>query len=181
MAFEILSAKIYTPFLGASIYVWTAILTVTLLGLAVGYRVGGYLSQKESSRYLSLSFFIAGILVFLSTNIANFFLPMFLTIEIKMAALFSGFVILFFPVLFMGIISPLIVKQLNTIFLKISQATGIVYSIGTIGGIVFVVATVYWLIPNMGVKQTSFLLGILLIFVGIVLTFLKFPAGNEKK
>ena len=40
MAYEIISSRIYTPHFGGTVYVWTSILTITLLGLALGYRHG---------------------------------------------------------------------------------------------------------------------------------------------
>ena len=39
---EILGAKMLSPFLGTSHFVWTAQIAVTLVALSVGYFVGGY-------------------------------------------------------------------------------------------------------------------------------------------
>jgi predicted membrane-bound spermidine synthase len=180
MAFEILSVKIYTPYLGNSIYVWTSILVVTLMGLAVGYRAGGFLASKESKSSLVYSFLLSGILIFCSTYTVQFFSPVFLSTGIKMASLIAGFVVLFFPVLLMGIVSPLIVNYLNSIYLKLSKSAGIVYSIGTLGGIVFVLATVYIFIPGIGVKNTSYLLGSLLMLTGLLMMLQKMPMAHEK-
>lgn len=169
MAFEVLSAKIYTPFLGASIYVWTSILTVTLIGLAAGYWIGGKLSLKSPKKYLQLSLVLAGILVFLSTYIAEGTLPSLLSMNVKTAAIISGFLILFFPVMFMGTVSPLIISALNLMQDKLSSATGLIFGIGTIGGIAFLLFTIFQLIPAIGVQMTSFVLGgCLLVSAGLV-------------
>jgi predicted membrane-bound spermidine synthase len=166
MAFEILSVKIYTPFLGASMYVWTSILAVTLLGLAVGYRAGGYFAGKDSKDMLAYSFLLSGLLVFLSTFTVKLFSPVFLNTGIKMASLLAGCIVLFFPVFFMGIISPMIVRNINKVYNDLARSTGIIYGTGTFGGIIFILVTVYFFIPVLGVKSTTFLLGTLLMIPG---------------
>lgn len=180
MAFEILSAKIYTPYLGSSIYVWTAILTVTLIGLALGYSIGGKWTLGEIKKKLIYSFLIAGLLVVLSTFIAEGTLPSLIGMSVKGASIVAGFLILFVPVFFMGTISPLIIGTLNNAGKNLSWSTGIVFGTGTVGGIIFLLITVFSLIPSIGVQMTSFILGsILLICAGIVSLLNLSP--NEQK
>lgn len=181
MAFEVLSIKIYTPYLGASIYVWTSILTVTLAGLACGYWAGGNLSKKESEKALTISFIASGLLIFFSTFIAKVLLPIFINLEIRLASLLSGFLILFFPMFFLGTISPMIVKFLNRFYMHLGKSTGLIYGTGTVGGIFFILITVYGFIPIVGVRSTSFLLGALLLFIGLMLFTFRFQLANEKK
>lgn len=181
MSFEVLSLKIYTPYLGSSIFVWTSVLTITLLGLACGYWAGGILSKKNSKKNLILSFFASGLLIFFSTLIAKMFLPLLIDFEIRIASLLSGFLILFFPVFFLGTISPLIVKFLNIFYAHLGRSSGLIYGTGTVGGIFFIILTIYGLIPFLGVQFSSFLLGSLLLIVGLILTVFKFPLANEKE
>lgn len=64
MAVELLGAKLLAPFYGSSLYVWTAILSITLLGLTLGYHFGGRLSAKHATEErLILILSIAAILV----------------------------------------------------------------------------------------------------------------------
>src|SRR5205809_1718750 len=49
MAVELMGAKLVAPFYGGSLYVWTAVLTITVLGLTLGYYAGGRLSKKRPS------------------------------------------------------------------------------------------------------------------------------------
>jgi len=176
MAYEILSAKIYTPYLGASIYVWTSILTVTLIGLAVGYWIGGKWSLKNKKKYLTISLIGSGLLILLSTLIAKAALPSLLVSDVKTAAILAGFLILFFPVLLMGTVSPLIISELNNMKDKLSSATGLIFGLGTVGGIIFLLLTVFVLIPEIGVKMTSYLLGSLLLISAGLSTFIKFES-----
>ena len=44
MAVELLGAKLVAPFYGNSLYVWTAVLGISVLGLTAGYYFGGILA-----------------------------------------------------------------------------------------------------------------------------------------
>ena len=41
LALEILGTRILGPFYGVSLFLWSALITVTLIALSVGYAVGG--------------------------------------------------------------------------------------------------------------------------------------------
>jgi len=65
MTVELLGAKLLAPFYGSSLYVWTAILSITIIGLTLGYHFGGRLSAKHATEQrLILILSIAAILVF---------------------------------------------------------------------------------------------------------------------
>ena len=49
MAAELLGAKMLAPYFGTSLNVWSAVLAVTLGGLAMGYFVGGVFSEKKNT------------------------------------------------------------------------------------------------------------------------------------
>jgi predicted membrane-bound spermidine synthase len=41
MVIELLGTRLIAPFYGASLYVWTSLISVTMIALAIGYFVGG--------------------------------------------------------------------------------------------------------------------------------------------
>jgi hypothetical protein len=47
MALEILSFRLYAPYLGNSIYVWGTMISVVMLALAAGYAVGGWVADRS--------------------------------------------------------------------------------------------------------------------------------------
>ena len=56
LAIEILGTRILGPFYGVTLFLWSALITVTLLSLSVGYALGGRLADREASvRVLSLA------------------------------------------------------------------------------------------------------------------------------
>ena len=46
LGLEIVASRILTPFFGVSLNVWSSILAVTLIALAIGYKFGGFLSNR---------------------------------------------------------------------------------------------------------------------------------------
>ena len=67
MAVELLGAKLVAPFYGNSLYVWTAVLGITVLGLTVGYYFGGIISERYPSNkalfFIYMFAFLEGALV----------------------------------------------------------------------------------------------------------------------
>ena len=71
LSLELLASKILTPFFGVSLYIWTAILSVTLIFLAIGYQFGGWITSKIESQYYEELFifipFISSFFILVST------------------------------------------------------------------------------------------------------------------
>src|SRR5689334_24373061 len=68
MIVEILGAKMLSPYVGTSHFVWTAQITVTLVSLAVGYYLGGWLVDR-SPRLDRLFLIIASAAVYLCLSV----------------------------------------------------------------------------------------------------------------
>ena len=49
LALEILGTRILGPFYGVSLFLWSALITVTLAALSVGYAVGGRLADRGAT------------------------------------------------------------------------------------------------------------------------------------
>ena len=61
MVLEVLGSRVIGPFFGASLFVWTSLISITLLALALGYAVGGWLiDRRESATLLYLTLGAAG-------------------------------------------------------------------------------------------------------------------------
>ena len=53
LALELLASRIMTPYFGVSLYIWTCILSITLVALALGYWAGGGLPRASARRAAS--------------------------------------------------------------------------------------------------------------------------------
>src|ERR1700757_4043610 len=47
MVVEVMGSRVIGPFYGVSLFVWTSLITVTLVALAAGYVAGGYLADRK--------------------------------------------------------------------------------------------------------------------------------------
>src|SRR4026208_255383 len=50
LALELLASRILTPYFGVSLYIWSGILSITLISLALGYWAGGKLAGGKRER-----------------------------------------------------------------------------------------------------------------------------------
>ncbi len=176
LSYEIMAAKMYTPHIGATLYVWTSILTLTLIALALSYRFSHHFIERKKWKILPLSLLISGIYIIGVVFSRNAILPLTYAMEIKSASLFTGLLLLLIPVFFMGLTSPLISawltdNQIDKSTDKAGNFAGFVYGIGTLSGVLFTLLCLFVLMPTIGVNNTVILLGLMLILAGIVSYF----------
>lgn len=176
MAAELLGAKMMAPYFGASLYVWSAVMAITLGGLASGYFAGGILSEKENTaRLLFLVLVVAAIFTMLMPFIAGFAFGMFGSMSILPAVMLSSCMVLFPPVFLMGMVSPLIIKIISDYGTKPGRASGTVYAISTVGGILATFLFGFWIIPVFGLRIPAVITGCVL---GIIPSVLLLKKGN---
>ncbi len=178
MAVELCGAKLLSPLYGGSLFVWAAILAVTLGALAFGYYYGGVLSSKpESQQKLFTVVMIAAICIALMPFLASYVVPYISYIELKMAIILSASLLIFLPIFFLGCTTPLLVR-LNTVSAETAGLiSGKVYAISTVGGIVSTLLCGFFLIPSLGLKITLLAFAILL-FITAVLVLKIFKANS---
>ena len=79
LSLELIASRILAPFFGVSLYIWTAILSVTLAFLALGYQFGGWMTLKVEEKHhesllLSLPILSALFVFYLALLIQLFYL-----------------------------------------------------------------------------------------------------------
>ena len=172
MAVEIMSAKIIAPYFGNSIYVWAAVLATTLLGLAGGYFVGGNLSIKNNARKTLFKVsFIGAFLTIILPFTSTFILQNTLSLGLQLGTIIAAFFILFPIVFCFGMVSPLIIFLTSQQYKNSGKNASVVYTVSTVGGILFALLTGLYLVTTIGVQYSHFFIGGLL-FVTTLITFL---------
>lgn len=155
MLLETSSPLIVAPILGHSIIIWAAMICVSIGALAMGYFLGGYLSRKSRSESFVIKLFsfnalllFVGWLMMYYQNYSESELgtPFFTWMIVA--------VVLFIPLVLFGSTTPLIVAQLNEKFEADKAVVGRVYSISTMGGILFSLLAGYFFIPEIGIGDT---------------------------
>ncbi len=169
MVVEVLGSRVIGPFFGVSLFVWTSLITVTMVALATGYAIGGHWSDRRSSPdWLYGIIMVSGILEILVPVLKGPILQMSLPLGLRWGSLTSAF-LLFGPSLFLlGCVSPYVVKIAAREMHNIGRTVGSFYAISTVGSVIGTLLTGFVLIAYLGVNQIFLLTGALLIALAVV-------------
>lgn len=164
MVIEVLGSRIVGPLYGVSLFVWTSLITVTLVSLAGGYAVGGHLADRRGKTGdLYTIILAAGVLVLMVPLAKGPILKACLPLGLRGGAFVSS-LILFGPSLFLlGCISPYLIKVAAREVTRIGRTVGTFYALSTLGSVVGTVATGFFLIGALGINQTLLATGCALI------------------
>lgn len=166
MVIEVLGSRVVGPFFGVSLFVWTSIIAVSLLSLAVGYWIGGYLADhKDDPDILYFLILAAGLLTMVIPMIQVPVLKACLPLGLRWGALTST-TILFGPsLLLLGCVSPYLVKIATREFHHIGKTVGRFYALSTLGSVAGTMLAGFVLIVYMGIDKIFMLISILLVAI----------------
>ncbi len=155
MVTEIAGAKLVAPFYGNSLYVWAAVLGLTLGGLATGYFAGAFVSRRGPRHdVLYAIMLLAALLMALMPWTAAAIMAASTGLELRLGIVLSCLVFLLPPLVCFGMASPLIIRLLSVEDGSAGHVSGRVYAVSTLGGILFTVLVAFHTIPEIGLRQT---------------------------
>lgn len=172
MASELIAGKIIAPFYGSSLYVWTSVLGCTLGGLAAGYYIGGKLSRSHAGRTLILALLIPTLLLAFMHFISGAVLQATLHSAVQLGSLVSCLVLIFPLILCFGIVSPALIRLISGDEKNVGRAAGNIYAVSTAGGVLMTFAMGFYIIPELGIAASMYILTILL-SIATLLTLVK--------
>lgn len=168
LALEILGTRVLGPFYGVDIFLWSALIIVTLTALSLGYVLGGHWADKSPAlSRLCLSLTIAGLWTIGIPWLRHPVLSMTEVLGIRSAVLVSAFVLFFPPLVLLGMISPFVIKLRTASLQEVGRTTGNFFAISTIASVFSAIITGFYLIPNFGVSRLTVLVGFLLLVVAV--------------
>ena len=159
LALELLASRILTPYFGVSLYIWSGILSITLVSLAAGYWQGGRLANGKSGRVpapekLAYLFALMPAIAAIAIVVACLAYPYIFYRLAQLDLVFGAFaacgVLLFVPLFATSAMNPLLVA----ILLRRSKArddladagAGRVFFVSTLGSVAGVIVTAFGLI-----------------------------------
>ncbi len=170
MAAELLGAKMMAPFYGSSLYVWSAVMAITLGGLASGYFLGGIIAErKNNENNLYKILIIASVFTAVMPLTAQLAFLIFGKLPLLISVCISTLMLLFPPVFLMGMVSPLITSLLSNYINNSGRAAGTVYAVSTLGGIVATFLYGFYIIPEFGLKNPALVCGLILSVIPLVM------------
>jgi spermidine synthase len=169
LAIELLGTRILGPFYGVSIFLWSALISVTLIALSAGYFIGGSLADRfPSLPRLCVLVAAAGIWVVIIPLLKHPVLSLAETFGLRWAVLCSAFVLFFPPLALLGIISPYAVKLKTQSLDVVARSAGTLYAVSTLASVVAALVTGFYLIPNFGIVHLTMCVGIILLLTAVV-------------
>jgi spermidine synthase len=176
LALEILGTRIIGPFYGVSLFLWSALISVTLIALSAGYMIGGRLADKKKSlNTLALLIALPAMYILLLPFFRDFVMGLTGDFGLRTSVIISSFILFFPPLTFLGMVSPYVVKLRTETLEKLGTRAGDLYAVSTIGSVIAALFTGFILIPNIGVVRLTILIGILL----LILSSIVFMTGKS--
>lgn len=177
LALELLASRIMTPYFGVSLYIWTGILSITLVSLALGYWWGGRLAARSgpaTTRRLGLLFAImpalAGLAIIAACAIYPFAFHPLARWSLSGGAFAACMILLFLPLVATSAMNPLLVALLlqQQQQRKGDAGSGLVFFVSTLGSVAGVIITAFGLIPYVSNYTATLLVAVLLGMLSLV-------------
>jgi len=158
LGFEMVASRILTPLFGSGIYTWATIISIVVAGLMAGYFLGGILADRYPHFGLAAvikiisAFYLLGVYALAAGGLET----MINAIPNEITALFvGGFVICFPPLVVLGMYSPLSVRLMLRLPSDAGKISGGLFAISSLGNIVGILVTTFYLIPSVGTRAIT--------------------------
>ena len=164
LAVEILGTRILGPFYGVSLFLWSALITVTLAALSIGYAIGGrWADRGPMLSKICYAVGFAGLWLLLVPWLKYPVLTITEPFGLRVAVLFAALILFGIPLTLLGMVSPYAIRLKAARLAEVGRTAGDLYAISTVASVVAALLTGYFLIPNMGVQGLTAGIGIVLL------------------
>lgn len=170
MVIELLGTRMIAPFYGASIYVWSSLISVTMIALSTGYFIGGHWADRKQTG-LSLIIALAGLLTLLIPWATH---PILLaTDQLGLrAGAFTSALLLFSPSLtFLGMVSPFAIKLATKGLDAVGTSSGSIYAVSTIGSVIGTLLLGFFMFPKYGSREILIGAALLLLLLAMAVAY----------
>ncbi len=166
MIVEILGAKMLSPYVGLSHFVWTAQIAVTLVALACGYYVGGRLSDR-SQQLAPLYWAILGAGLYLAITVLVCEPVAYWCLDFNLAfgSLLASGILFFAPLALLAMTGPFLVRVITSSVSGVGGNVGRLTSISTLGSLAGTMLIGYFLIPLFPNSVTMYVTSLCLMLV----------------
>jgi MFS family permease len=161
MALEMVLGRSFTPYFGGTLYTWGALVSVFMLGMAIGYAWGGRLADRWPSFRVLMALLAAaavpiGLYPLVGEAVINRVLDQ--VEDVRYAALTAAVLLSVVPVALLAAASPLCVRLSTVSAATAGTTSGRLSALNTVGSVLGTLATSFYLIPSMGVQAIFYLL-----------------------
>lgn len=167
MVIELLGTRLIAPFYGASLYVWSSLISVTMIALATGYFVGGRWADSARRVGLSLIISLAAILTVAIPCAVRSVLLATDPLGLQVGA-FASALVLFLPALtLLGMVGPFAIKLSTARLDGVGTSAGSIYAVSTLGSVVGTLGLGFYLFPKFGSREILVGSGLILLLLAV--------------
>lgn len=163
---EVLGAKMLAPFFGASLFIWTTVIGMTLLCLTVGYYLGSRMARDDvDENRLFLLFGSAAFFLGMMPLTTNLLFGLFANWNLFVAIGASTLFLLGPPLVALGATTPIMIQRMTHSVSESGKIAGNVYAISTIGGILTTFSMGFIVIPGFGISVPVVIVAVALVLL----------------
>ena len=179
MVIELLGTRVIAPFYGNSLYVWSSLISVTMIALALGYYIGGSWADRSAKSSLSLIMALAAGFTGLIPIIAKPILMATDHFGLRTGAFLSA-LLLFMPALtLLGMTGPFAIKLATRQLESLGHTAGSIYAISTLGSVVGTLILGFILFPAVGSKQILMCTALMLLIIASAIRIVEHQASTK--
>ncbi|TMQ69956.1 MAG: hypothetical protein E6K80_10040 [Candidatus Eisenbacteria bacterium] len=177
LALEILGTRLLGPFYGVSLYLWSALISVTHAALSVGYALGGRWADRDL-RAARLPWLLtgAGLWIMVVPWMREPLLAATEHLGLRAAVLLTATVLFFPPLALLGMVSPIAIRIHASGLERVGRSAGNLYAVSTMASVAAALITGFWLIPTVGVQRLTIGTGLMLLIAALVAWLVGEPA-----
>ncbi len=169
LALEILGTRILGPTFGVSLFLWSALITVTLAALSAGYLAGGHWADGGAThRRLSLLPGLAGAWIIAIPWVQSPVIGMVSGWGLRASVLGAALLLFFIPLMLLGAVTPYALRLTLSSVERAGRTSGRLFALSTMASVASAILTGFYLIPHLGVLLLSTLLGSLLLLTAAI-------------
>lgn len=168
MMIELLGTRVIGPFYGVSMFVWSSLISVTLISLAVGYFVGGRLADRGRVD-LAVILVVAGLATAAVPILRAPVLTLTNPLGLRAGAFASALLLFFVPLTVMAMVGPYVVKLLAIRPDRVGSVSGAVMALSTAGSVAGTLVLGFFLLPLVGTRAILWAIAATLMAGGICL------------
>ncbi len=167
LATEIIGPRMVSSMFGNTTEIWAIIISITLIGISVGYFIGGRVPVERIPRVLPLVLIgnaiwlvLVGWVIWLIPSSA---------VDVGYVTVFvTAFAAFFLPAVLFSTVSPMVVGMLTAT----QRNVGNIYSFGTVGSVVGALLAAFYLIPFFGLSASLRLFALILVALTVIFLIL---------
>jgi spermidine synthase len=173
LVLEILGTRVISPYYGASIYVWSSLIGVTLAALAIGYWAGGWVADRRPPlAAFAVETTAAALVVILIPAMRKAVLAGTTPLGLRAGSLTSAAILFGPPLVLLSMTGPAAIRLVTREFTLLGRGVGTVYGVSTFGSMLGALGTGFVLVPSFSVRAILLGVALALLVVGATGMFL---------